>query len=132
LPVNLGAPRPVLDRGGKQPVEFGRRALERAPADVGETGGHHRVGEGRVDLGVERRDFRRRAASMPVAALAPNPAPSRCGTSFGARPLFHSGQSRERLAHAPGTLAARRHCRYKGTVDVTVPPRCHDRDCRNH
>jgi hypothetical protein len=35
-------------------------------------------------------------------------------------------------AHAPGTLAAPRHCRYKGTVDVTVPPRCHDRDCRNH
>jgi hypothetical protein len=40
LPVSLGAPRPVLGLGGKQPVEFGRRALERAPADVGETGRH--------------------------------------------------------------------------------------------
>jgi len=90
-------------------------------------------GEGRVDLGVEpiSADAARRAR-MPATALAPNPAPSRRIASLGSPPLFHPGQRRERLAHAPGALAARCHCRYKGTVDVTRPPRRHGRDCRNH
>ena len=72
-------------------------------------------GEGRVDLGVSRSPQTLRGArGLPATAVAPNPAPSRLNTSLGARLLCHSGQCRERLAHAPGALAARCHCRYKG------------------